>query len=68
MSPALHLKPCPFCGSADVHTIVNADLGGIKFFYCVCGAVVSFKLPSQKQADCAWNRRAAIADVERLPA
>ena len=62
------LKPCPFCGSKEIHVM---DMGYPHWIYCMkCGAKVHGGTCSAKESIEAWNRRAEpkwISVSERLP-
>ena len=61
------LKPCPFCGSEDVHIDVAVPRYGL-LYYAVCdccgarsksfGVVNQSESTAQTKAKLAWNRRA----------
>jgi Lar family restriction alleviation protein len=51
----VELKPCPFCGSSDVHIVAGDKCD--EWGTCVnCGADGPFR-DTEAQAIAAWNRR-----------
>lgn len=48
------LKPCPFCGSKDIHMIP-----GDRTYLCACFGCCATSAPriTEQQAIDAWNRR-----------
>lgn len=58
------LKPCPFCGSTDVHSYISNDaifIDGYKVGCYECGCETD-DFPKEEQAIEAWNKRAGDAE------
>ena len=52
------LKPCPFCGHADVRTMPDLESGLCVVAWCKeCGAR-TYTQPDEESAIAAWNARA----------
>ena len=49
------LKPCPFCGSEDIHYIGNDSL--IVWYYCEDCDAVGPSAKTKKEATKLWNKR-----------
>ena len=54
----IELKPCPFCGNADITGATHKPVGSAEFYevLCIeCGARI--RRSSKRKAVEAWNRR-----------
>ena len=54
------LKPCPFCGGADIRIIVN---GPQYFGFCYGCGMETAALPTKRETITAWNTRARTPDT-----
>ena len=51
------LKPCPFCGSIDVHVFKSSTLGSWAIECYGCMAVLLPQAEGRNQAAAEWNKR-----------
>ncbi|WP_321905194.1 Lar family restriction alleviation protein [Paraburkholderia tropica] len=66
---AKELKPCPFCGNADIQT-GRGEIGHRPTFHTYCNGCEAGTQghPTREASDEAWNRRVALAHSDAVQA
>ena len=59
------LKPCPFCGSTDVHVVGDGYATTIQCYDCIA-IFTQGEIPCDEDLIEAWNRRVTMDELNRL--